>query len=251
MVENDLPLLTLEEHLKDLKSRVLKSLVVFCLAITLAFIFSDFLYDFLAHPLLEAISSQASNMERKLIFTGITEAFMTHMKLSIFIGFIISFPYFAIQFYAFIAPGLYQKEKKVLFPFILASLTLFFLGIFIAYYCVAPLACKFFLTFENTLHFKNSSFPVLLEARVSEYLNSIIQLTVSFGLVFQLPIVLLTLAKLGLITLEKLISYRRQAIVLNFIIAAIITPPDVFSQISLALPMVILYELSIFLIKKF
>jgi len=250
MVEEELPLLTLEEHLQDLKKRIIKSLLVFLLAILVSFAFSDNLYDFLARPLLQAMSNHTNTIERKLIFTGITEAFMTHMKLSLFVGFGISFPYFLSQFYGFIAPGLYKKEKKILLPFVVASFTLFILGLFIAYYFVAPLACQFFLTFENTLHFQNSLFPVLLEARVSEYLNSIIQLTLSFGLVFQLPIVLFSLSKLGWLKVESLIRYRRQAIIINFIIAAIITPPDVLSQISLALPMVVLYEFSIFLIKK-
>ena len=250
MVEEELQVASLESHLQELKVRLIKSLVVFIFFVILTFSFSQSLYDFLAKPLLKAMLNQNSSLERKLIFTGITEAFMTHMKLSLFMAFGLSFPYFIFQFYAFIAPGLYKKEKKLLVPFLIGSLTLFFIGLLVAYYLVAPIACQFFLTFENNLKFEESIFPVLLEARVSEYLSTIIQLTISFGLVFQLPIILLALVKLGWLTLNSLIQYRRQAIVVNFILAAIITPPDVFSQISLAIPMVCLYELSILLIKK-
>ena len=250
MVEEKLPVASFESHLEELKVRLIKSLIFFIIFIVISFTFSNSLYDFLAKPLLQALSSHSSNLERKLIFTGITEAFMTHMKLSVFMAFGFSFPYFIFQFYSFIAPGLYIKEKKLLVPFLIASVALFFLGILVAYYLVAPLACEFFLTFENQLSFKDNIFPVLLEARISEYLSTIIQLTISFGLVFQLPILLVLLSKLGLITLSQLIKYRRQAIVANFILAAIITPPDVISQICLAIPMVFLYELSIFLNKK-
>jgi sec-independent protein translocase protein TatC len=249
MVEEQLPVASLESHLQELKIRVIKSLIMFVLFVIVSFTFSHTIYDFLATPLLQALLNQPGHFERKLIFTGLTEAFTTHMKLSLFIGFGLSFPYFLFQFYSFIAPGLYKNERKILLPFLIASCFLFIIGLLIAYYFVAPIACKFFLTFENTLQLQGNIFPVLLEARISEYLTNIMQLMLSFGLIFQLPIVLITLVKLELLTVTSLIKFRRQAIVVNFILAAIITPPDVFSQISLALPMVLLYELSILFIK--
>jgi sec-independent protein translocase protein TatC len=119
-----------------------------------------------------------------------------------------------------------------------------------AYFFVAPVACKFFISFEGLINYHNKEIPVLLEARISEYLSTMIQLLLSFGIVFQLPIVILMLSKLGILSVDTLKKYRRHAIILNFILAAIITPPDVISQISLAIPMVLLYELSILLVKK-
>jgi sec-independent protein translocase protein TatC len=190
-------------------------------------------------------------IERKLIFTGLTEGFMTHIRLSFFLGFALSFPYIIYQIYKFVAPGLYNNEKKLVLPFVIGSVFLCFLGMSMAYFLVVPVACKFFISFEGIINYGNKGVPIVLEARISEYLSTIIQLLISFGIVFQIPIVLMMLGKLGILSVKTLIKYRRHAIVLNFIFAAIITPPDVISQVMLAIPMVVLYELSIFLLKKF
>lgn len=240
-----------EVHVAELKRRTMRSIFVFLVFCCLSMFFANDIYDFLAEPLVQAIIQQDANAQRKLIFTGLTEGFMTHMRLSLFLGLGLAFPYIIFQIYQFLSPGLYKKEKRVLLPLVIASICLFFLGICMAYFFVAPLACKFFISFEGLINYNNKEIPVVLEARISEYLSTIIQLLISFGVVFQLPMIVLALAKLGIVNVELLKKYRRQAIVSNFVLAAIIAPPDVVSQIALAIPMVLLYELSILLTKRF
>lgn len=239
----------LEDHIRELKNRIIKCVVVFVVLCCVSMFYANKVYDFLAAPLVQAITEHSTN--RKLIFTGITEGFMTHMRLSLFLGLGLSFPYIIFQIYRFLSPGLYKNEKRVILPFVLGSICLFFIGISMAFFLVAPVACKFFISFEGLINYNHTEIPVVLEARISEYLSTITQLLISFGIVFQLPMIILMLSKLGIVTVGMLRKYRRHAIVLNFVVAAIITPPDVISQVSLAIPMVVLYELSIFLIKKF
>jgi sec-independent protein translocase protein TatC len=250
MIEETLKKSTLDEHINELKSRVIKCVIVFIILCCVSMFYANNVYDFLADPLLKAITQHNSDIQRKLIFTGLTEGFMTHMKLSFFLGIGLSFPYIIFQFYMFLSPGLYSNEKRIILPFILSAIFLFFLGICMAYFFVAPVACNFFISFEGLINYHNKEVPVVLEARISEYLSTMIQLLLSFGIVFQLPIVILMLSKLGILSVRTLTQYRRHAIILNFILAAIITPPDVISQISLAIPMVLLYEISIILVKK-
>lgn len=247
MTEEKLIEITLEEHIAELKSRVIRCLLVFIILSSFSLYFADIVYDFLADPLIKAMDDKQN---RKLIFTGLTEGFMTHMRLSLFIGFALSFPYIIYQIYKFIAPGLYKQEKKLVVPFVFGAIFLCFLGMAMAYFLVAPVACKFFISFEGIINYSSKGIPIVLEARISEYLSTIIQLLVSFGIVFQMPIIIFMLGKLGILSVQQLVKYRRHAIVINFIFAAIITPPDVISQIMLAIPMVILYEISIFLLKK-
>lgn len=237
--------LTLTEHILELKTRVVRCVILFLLLCCIGMFFANTIYNFLAAPLIKAIAENGN--DRKLIFTGLTEGFMTHMRVSIFFALGISLPYMLFELYKFLSPGLYKQEKKVILPIILIAILLFFLGISIAYFFVAPIACKFFISFEGIIHY---NIPIVLEARISEYLSTIIQLLLSFGIVFQLPMILLMLCKLKVLSVKTLVKYRRHAVVVNFILAAIITPPDVISQVMLALPMVILYELSIILIRR-
>lgn len=238
---------TIEEHIGELKSRVIKCLIAFIIFSSFSLYFADSVYNFLAEPLINAMKD---NSDRKLIFTGLTEGFMTHIRLSLFLGFALSFPYIIYQIYQFVAPGLYKREKKFILPFVIASVALSFIGITIAYFLVAPIACKFFIGFEGTINYVGKDIPIVLEARISEYLSTIIQLLVSFAIVFQMPMAILIAGKIGIISCETLIKYRRHAIVINFIFAAIVTPPDVISQVMLAIPMVLLYEISVLLLKK-
>ncbi len=248
MTEERLVEATLEEHISELKSRIIKCIVIFIVFCSLSLYFADSVYNFLSVPLIKVMHQD--NIARKLIFTGLTEGFMTHMRLSLFMGFALSFPYIIYHLYQFIAPGLYRNEKKLILPFVVSAVILSFIGMAMAYFLVAPVACKFFISFEGIINYNNHNIPIVLEARVSEYLSTIIQLLVSFGIVFQMPILLIMLGKVGIVSVNTLIKYRRHAIVINFIFAAIITPPDVISQIMLAIPMIILYEVSIFLLKK-
>ena len=180
---------------------------------------------------------------RRLIYTGLTEAFVTYIKLALWAGCVLAFPVIAVQIWIFAAPGLYKNERRAFLPFLVATPVLFLAGASMAYYFVFPLAWKFFLSFETPA--APGSLPIQLEARVSEYLSLSMTVIFAFGLAFELPVILVLLTRVGLLSAAKLAGFRRYAIVLIFIAAAILTPPDVFSQLSLALPMMLLYELSI------
>lgn len=230
-------------HLIELRKRVLNICIVLFITVSVCFYFAEDIYLFLAKPLIQIYKS---GEDRKLIFTGLTEGFFVHMKVALYSGFAMAFPYIATQLYFFVAPGLYKNEKQMLLPFLAAAPLLFIFGVALVYYIVMPVAWKFFLSFEN----KNSPLPIILQARVSEYLDLTLEMMMAFGIAFQMPIVLCVLAKLNIIKSSMLTSKRRHAIVAIFVVAAILTPPDVISQISLAIPLLILYELSIFAIKR-
>ncbi|NDF13101.1 MAG: twin-arginine translocase subunit TatC [Proteobacteria bacterium] len=233
--------MTLVEHLIELKRRVLIVLGVWLIAVCVCYFYSQQIYQFLVHPLADIYAGQ----DRRLIYTGLTEAFFTYLQLAMFAGFVITFPVFAFQLYFFLAPGLYKHERAFLLPVLTLSPILFLMGAALVYYFVFPVAWRFFSGFE-TLGVPGSM-PIQLEARVSEYLSLVTTLIIAFGLAFQLPVALMLLAKVGVVTPELLKKSRRYAIVLIFIVAGVLTPPDVISQIGLAIPLLILYEFSIFL----
>lgn len=227
-------------HINELKDRLIKSLLAFAVAVGVSYYFAEDIYRFLVAPLAEQF---ANHPDHKLIYTGLTEAFMTYMKLSCYAGFAFSFPVMAYQLYRFVAPGLYSNEKAYFLLFLLASPVLFAGGASIAYFIIFPLAWQFFLSFEVP---SSPGMPAIeLQARVAEYLSLSLELMLGFGICFQMPIILMLLAKMGIVTPDMLRKKRRYAIVIIFIVAAIFTPPDVMSQISLALPLMGLYELSI------
>ena len=203
------------------------------------YFFAPEIYAFLVKPL--AIAS--GGVPRRLIYTGLTEAFVTYVKLALWAGCFVAFPVIAAQLWLFVAPGLYARERRAFLPFLIATPILFLLGAALAYYVVFPLAWTFFLSFETPSSM--GSLPIQLEARVSEYLSLSMTIIFAFGLAFQLPVALVLLTRVGLLSAAKLSAFRRYAIVIVFIAAAILTPPDVVSQISLALPLMLLYEISI------
>jgi sec-independent protein translocase protein TatC len=168
-------------------------------------------------------------------------AFFTYLKLSLWAAFLIIIPVISYQLYRFISPGLLKNEKTIILPTLVISPLLFYLGGVFVFYLVMPNAWQFFLSFENL----DSSMPIILEARISEYLTVVMQLITAFGLAFELPVIMLILSVLELVSAQGLRNKRRLAIVIIFIIAAILTPPDVLSQISLAIPLILLYEISI------
>ncbi len=223
------------EHFFELKKRFIKIFFSFILCFLVCYYYSDFIYKIILNPLIEI------NPEKKIIYTGLTEAFFAYIKLSSFAAILIIFPIICYQIYAFISPGLYQTEKKLVFFTLFAAPFLFYMGCFFMYYLIIPNAWHFFISYENY----DVGVPLILEARISEYLSLVIQLTLAFGMAFQLPIILIILATFGLITAESLKKRRRFAIIIIFITAAIFTPPDVFSQIALAIPLLLLYEISI------
>ncbi len=231
-------------HFKELRTRVLLSLVVFILASVVAYHFAADIYGVLVEPLARQFNEGDT---RRLIYTHLTEAFFTYIKLAMFAGFIASFPFLAFQLYAFMAPGLYRKEKRVFWPYLVAAPFLFVSGAAFAYFVIFPLAWQFFLSFEQ---FSPAGLPVQLEAKVSEYLSLSMQLIIAFGMAFQLPVVLILLTHAGLLNPEVLVRGRRYAIVIIVAIAAIITPPDIISQVLLSIPVYTLYEISILICRR-
>lgn len=231
------------EHLLELRRRLLYSLAAFLVAFGVCYYYSKEIYSFLARPLAE-ILMQHGGGERRLIFTALYEAFFTYVKVAVFGAMFLSFPVVAMQVWLFIAPGLYRREKRALAPFLIATPILFVIGAALAYYVIFPTAWRFFLSFESPTG--AGGLPIQLEAKVSEYLNLVMKLILAFGVAFQLPVALTLMAKVGLVSSRALASKRRYAYVIMFIIAAILTPPDIFTQTALALPLIALYEASIF-----
>jgi sec-independent protein translocase protein TatC len=179
-----------------------------------------------------------------MIFTGLTEAFFTYVKVSFWAACCIAFPVVATQIWKFVAPGLYKNEKHAFLPYLCATPVLFIMGASLAYFVVIPYAFRFFLSFETPGG--PNSLPIVAEPKVNEYLSLVMTLLLAFGVAFQLPVLLTLLARAGIITSQGLISKWRYAVVAMFGVAAVLTPPDVVSQTSLAVPLILLYVLSIF-----
>ncbi len=233
----------LSSHFNELKLRMIYTLAFFFISFITAYIYSEQIYKFLLLPLTQTWISH----DKHMIYTNLSEIFFSYLKLSYYSALFLTLPFFACQIYIFIAPGLYKHEKKAFLPFLILSPILFALGMLFVYYIIFPLAWSFFLSFEQQTM---GNLPVKLEAKVSEYLTLVINMILAFGIAFQMPILLALLAKLDIVTGENLKNKRRFAIVLIFILAAILTPPDAISQIGLAIPMLILYELSILVCTK-
>ncbi len=237
--DKPMPLL---DHLMELRTRLLWSVGAFAIAFAICYYFSAQIYGFLARPLADILQNQGGG-ERRMIFTALYEAFFTYLKVAFFGAVFFSFPIWATQLWLFVAPGLYRSEKRAITPFLVASPFLFVLGAALAYYFIFPLAWHFFITFETPPG--EGALPIQLEAKVSEYLSLVMQMILAFGVAFQLPVLLTLLCRVGILSVETLKKGRRYAIVGMFVFAAIITPPDVISQIGLAVPMIGLYEISI------
>ena len=232
-------------HLSELRSRIIKSFVFLLIAFIISYIFSEDIYKFLVQPYSDAVNS--SNLDRRLIFTALQETFLTYLKVSFFTAFFVTCPFILMQIWKFIAPGLYRHEKIAILPYLVLTPILFFLGGMLVYYLIMPLAIKFFLSFESTG--LSTNLPIQLEAKVNEYLSLVMKLIFAFGISFQLPVVLSLLARVGIVDSEFLKKRRKYVVVIIFAAAALLTPPDPITQIGLAIPLLILYELSIFSVK--
>jgi sec-independent protein translocase protein TatC len=235
--DRQMPLL---DHLIELRNRLMYSCAALFLGFLVCYFFAQNIYDFLVQPLADIYQGQTG---RRMIYTGLAEAFFTYVKVAFWAGAFLTFPFVATQLWLFIAPGLYKNEKQAFLPFLLATPVLFFLGGAMAYYIIFPLAWRFFVSFETAGG--DGSLPIELEARVAEYLSLVMKMIFAFGLSFQLPVGLTLMGRVGLISSQQLVQNRKFAIVGVFVVAAIITPPDIISQIGLAIPILALYEISI------
>ncbi len=229
-------------HLTELRKRLINSLIFLSILFVICYFYSDHIYGFLVEPYANAVKND--EIDRRLIFTALQETFLTYLKVSFFSAFFITSPFILIQIWKFIAPGLYTHEKKAIMPYLVITPILFLLGGLLVYYLIMPLAIKFFLSFESLGI--NTNLPIQLEAKVNEYLSLVMKLIFAFGLSFQLPVVLSLLARIGVINSTFLKERRKYVVVMIFAAAAILTPPDPITQIGLAIPLLILYELSIF-----
>jgi sec-independent protein translocase protein TatC len=229
-------------HLVELKRRVIWSLVVFFIAAAVCYGFSTQIYAFLTHPLEQGPNATT----HRLIYTGLTEAFTTYIKVSMFGGIFLTVPFIMVQIWLFMSPGLYSNERRAILPFFIFAPFLFVAGACFSFFVFIPLAWKFFLSFESPA--TAGGLPIILEARVAEYLSLTTTFILSFGLAFQLPIVLGLMGKLNLIQAKALARFRKWALVLILCVAALLAPPDVLSQVALAIPLYCLYEISVWLV---
>lgn len=232
------------EHLIELRTRLIWSIAGFFVAFLVCFFFAKPLFNMLVVPFKWAVAWAGMNDQKvELIYTAPQEFFFTQIKLAAFGGMVIAFPVIATQVYKFIAPGLYKNERAAFLPFLIASPLLFLTGAALVYFFFTPMVMWFFLAMQQSGG--DGEVQISLLPKVSEYLSLIMTLIFSFGLVFQLPVVTTLMARVGLLSSQSLKDKRKWAIVIAFVVAAVLTPPDPVSQIGLALPTILLYEISI------
>lgn len=228
------------DHLIELRRRILYAFLAFVILFLPCAYFSKDVYDFLAAPLARILAHQSNG---HFIYTDPTEAFFTYIRVAMWTAFCLAFPVMAAQLWLFVAPGLYKNERRAFLPYLVASPVLFIVGGAVAYYGMFPLALRYFAGFQSLGG--SGGLALELQPKVSEYLTFVMRLFFAFGLTFQMPVLLTLMARVGLVSAAGLAKNRRYAIVINTIVAAILAPPDAFSMILLALPLVGLYEVSI------
>ena len=234
---NKMPLI---EHLIELRNRLLWSIGALVVGFVLCYLVAEEMYRFLVQPLADLMEGQPG---RRMIYTALHEAFFTQLKVAFFGSVCLTFPIVAGQLWIFVAPGLYKQERRAFLPFLLATPVLFVMGAALVYYLIFPLAWQFFMSFETTA--SAGTLAIVMEPKVNEYLSLVMKLIFAFGLSFQLPVVLMLMARAGMVTSKGLAEKRKYAVVLTFATAALLTPPDIISQIGLGIPILLLYEISI------
>ena len=228
----------LKPHIAELRNRLIKIVVIYFIFFVTAFIFWRHIFTWMSEPLLQALKLEKHG---EIIFTGLAEPFFTAVKISLFAGFFFALPFILYQIWAFVAPGLYENEKKLVLPFVFWGTIMFVTGAAFAYYVVFPIGFKVLITFGG------SQFTAM--PKMSEYVSFFGKLMLGFGIAFEMPVVTYFLAKLGLVTDRTLIDFSRYAIVVIFILAAVLTPPDLFSQLAMSVPLLVLYGVSIIIAK--
>ncbi len=242
-------LLPISHHLTELRIRIIYCIFSILITFLTCYYFSEQIFYILAKPLMDQNTENIPNFgKRNFIYTDITEAFITYIKISLLASVYVCFPVIMYQIWLFLVPGLYDYEKRKLAFFCLLSFVLFSLGVCIAYFLIFPVAWKFFLSFELASHY--NTLEIQLQPKINQYIVLVIRILFLFGLCFQFPIYLIILVQMNLITPTWFIKKRNISCVFSFIIAAILSPPDVISPITLVIPLLLFYEIAIFTMKR-
>ena len=232
-------------HLKELRNRILLCFLFLLLSFIVFFYNASFLAEFLSKPLFQLLSNSEN---KRMIFTGLPEVFVSNLKISFFSSFMLSLPFMMIQLVLFVSPAMYKNEKRIFYPIFFLIPILFLLGVIFAYFILIPVIWSFFISFEN---FFSTGMNLELESRYSEYMKLIMFLLLASGLSFEFPILLILLTKLRILNIELLKKNRKYFFIGILVFSAIFTPPDIISQLGIAIPLIIFYEVSIVFIYFF